>query len=633
MEVTKENFDEAFEVVKEAVNECDIMAFDTEFTGFSISIEDRGHDYDSIEDRYQKLKFVCSQCKAIQFGLTTFKWQPASKEYIAQCFNFYILKTGRKGENYILTMKADCMNFLAVNNFDFKKLYTSGITYERLSDSEKILKYGSDTKNLKLLSPENQKRKKQILKEVKKMVFGDSYELKYEFQSDLLKTMLTTIIKKKYPGIYTYYKKGDKLFKVIKGSKFVPISEQVNSIRDGIFDDESSGSDSTASNGLNLNKIEKTQGINAANKYKSEMGFSLVIDEMIKSKKPLVGHNCIYDICFMYDQFIAPLPDTFLDFSREWRKCFPEMYDTKYITHSYQGKIFFTTHLGSLYKKCRKDKSLRNMVKFSLDDAPIYNKYQEESQALLSAMNISHAHEAAFDAFMAGTVFLVTGKYREIGKAMELQKEARKAARKQLKSNGKPKKREMKAYEKDTGMETQISSCESRMSWMGLRGEKVNLEHIEDLRNKVVFDLSNRYFDFSEEFDGTEEGFNTNNVIWVRWAEKANDPPTVAQEDWLNNKIEYKSEKVNIIVSNIAEILSKFGDVTIAKDSLVSAYIEFTSVEPGIFKKRSKKLPLFQTKAVLKQIENKLKDKTGLDTFEVFPYKDAEKFCAKYIHE
>ena len=107
MEITKDNFDEAFETVCDAIKKCDVMAFDTEFTGFSISQEDRGHDYDSLEDRYQKLKYVCSRCKAIQFGLTTFKWQPHSKEYTAQSFSFYLLKSPNSMGDQTITMKPD----------------------------------------------------------------------------------------------------------------------------------------------------------------------------------------------------------------------------------------------------------------------------------------------------------------------------------------------------------------------------------------------------------------------------------------------------------------------------------------------------------------------------------------------
>lgn len=107
MEVTRDNFDEALEIVTEAIQKCDLMAFDTEFTGFSISEDDMGHDYDSIEDRYQKLKYVCERCKAIQFGLTTFKWHKESKEYIAQSFNFYLLKSPKSIDDKVITMKAD----------------------------------------------------------------------------------------------------------------------------------------------------------------------------------------------------------------------------------------------------------------------------------------------------------------------------------------------------------------------------------------------------------------------------------------------------------------------------------------------------------------------------------------------
>lgn len=42
------------------------------------------------------------------------------------------------------------------------------------------------------------------------------------------------------------------------------------------------------------------------------MGFTLVIEAIIKAKKPVVGHNCMYDWLYLYNQFIARLPETFL---------------------------------------------------------------------------------------------------------------------------------------------------------------------------------------------------------------------------------------------------------------------------------------------------------------------------------
>ena len=48
------------------------------------------------------------------------------------------------------------------------------------------------------------------------------------------------------------------------------------------------------------------------------MGWSLVIQEIINAKKPLVGHNCMYDWMYVYNQFIAQLPETYKEFIEHW---------------------------------------------------------------------------------------------------------------------------------------------------------------------------------------------------------------------------------------------------------------------------------------------------------------------------
>lgn len=45
------------------------------------------------------------------------------------------------------------------------------------------------------------------------------------------------------------------------------------------------------------------------------MGFSLVIEAIITGKKTIIGHNCMYDWLYLYNQFIDRLPDTYLEFA------------------------------------------------------------------------------------------------------------------------------------------------------------------------------------------------------------------------------------------------------------------------------------------------------------------------------
>jgi len=44
------------------------------------------------------------------------------------------------------------------------------------------------------------------------------------------------------------------------------------------------------------------------------MGFSLIVQMVINAKKPLIGHNMIYDIIYLYNQFIDDLPLTYQEF-------------------------------------------------------------------------------------------------------------------------------------------------------------------------------------------------------------------------------------------------------------------------------------------------------------------------------
>lgn len=52
--------------------------------------------------------------------------------------------------------------------------------------------------------------------------------------------------------------------------------------------------------------------------------------KMVSTKQPvLVGHNLIYDLCFLHTMFIGPLPDTLAGFQGRIRELFPRIVDTK----------------------------------------------------------------------------------------------------------------------------------------------------------------------------------------------------------------------------------------------------------------------------------------------------------------
>lgn len=72
MDVTRDNFVSLLPLIKHSIASADFIAFDTEFSGIfhlfltkliglSVGFEDKGHEYDTVEDRYQKLVHNCSR--------------------------------------------------------------------------------------------------------------------------------------------------------------------------------------------------------------------------------------------------------------------------------------------------------------------------------------------------------------------------------------------------------------------------------------------------------------------------------------------------------------------------------------------------------------------------------------------
>jgi hypothetical protein len=64
-----------------------------------------------------------------------------------------------------------------------------------------------------------------------------------------------------------------------------------------------------------------------------ELGFSRVIQLIMDCKKPLIGHNMMYDLGFIYRQFVSKdgsLPTNFDLFIKAWKTNFRQnIYDTK----------------------------------------------------------------------------------------------------------------------------------------------------------------------------------------------------------------------------------------------------------------------------------------------------------------
>ena len=144
--------------------------------------------------------------------------------------------------------------------------------------------------------------------------------------------------------------------------------------------------------------------------YIREMGFSLVVSELVNARKPIIGHNMIYDIAYLYNQFIDTLPETYPEFVREWYTRFPYLYDTKVLSSSLD--LFSRTGLDTIYEKCVTDPRIRTLLSVNFD---IKNGFVAYENAGIGA----HAHEAAYDAYMTGVAFAYMIRWKEPGNGLD----------------------------------------------------------------------------------------------------------------------------------------------------------------------------------------------------------------------
>jgi hypothetical protein len=133
---------------------------------------------------------------------------------------------------------------------------------------------------------------------------------------------------------------------------------------------------------------------------------------LIKAKKPLIGHNMLYDVLYLYQQFVADLPDTFLEFREKWVSLFPMTFDTKVLTSN--SGHFHRTDLGKAYEKCSLDGKMKaSNCKVQFDENQGFLRYGSPAAQKEERLQEAFYHEAAYDAYMTGFVFIQTLRFCE----------------------------------------------------------------------------------------------------------------------------------------------------------------------------------------------------------------------------
>ncbi|OAD03283.1 hypothetical protein MUCCIDRAFT_162862 [Mucor lusitanicus CBS 277.49] len=381
MEISRHQFLQKLPEVEKAIKECDFMAIDTELSGIdltmTLSLQGLHRPPTPVRlynmaDRYQEYKEATERFLIIQFGLCTFTWDEPSGRYIAKPFNFYIFPTSTTGQiqaNRVFMTQAQAFDFLTKQSFDFNKWVYQGIPYLTVAEEEAFVAAASkkmsdnmpdipiDDKERDFVNEAKQKIKDWIQADKTAEDEGVNITAKNAYQRRLIYQEA-----RKFEGLTAIGMQG--FIRVVR------LSEKQAKDRQKEKQD----------------RFEKDRA--------SAIGFRKVIDLISQSGKTMVGHNMLLDVCHIVGQFVEPLPETLPEFKALAHRLFPRMADTKYMCTA-EPELNAIFGSGTALESLRFETKKEQFKNPHIDMHPGFPRYLTEM-----------AHEAGYDAFMTGFVFL-----------------------------------------------------------------------------------------------------------------------------------------------------------------------------------------------------------------------------------
>jgi poly(A)-specific ribonuclease len=356
MDITKENFLELLPRIQKCISEAEFIAIDEEMTGINLSDPSLRYRKDeTIDARYLKMFPVANRFNIIQFGLCTFRKvelisddnkENAANAYVASPFNFYLFPSG--GQDIV--MSASSIDFLRKNGMNFQTWIGNGLTYvnERGEEflSKKFLDFNSKPQNaqpetlIHLTKQSDIEFMEAAMSGLKDMINDpDKFEFVFQSCNSYLRKVIYQQVELNFPDITLSKDKAGNF--MAKKNK----SEEEE---------------------LALKAIEKAEKMEL---FKAQMGFRLIFNSLTEAKKPIVGHNCLFDIMFAMRSFDLLPVNSFDDFRTRVHTKFPLIFDTKFIAEeafsSREGSNFDTTLEG-----CEKRfiKERENPVKITIEE-------------------------------------------------------------------------------------------------------------------------------------------------------------------------------------------------------------------------------------------------------------------------
>lgn len=365
MDVDRRNFYHELVGIIEAISSCDALCIDLEMSGISTKVDEDRFNMNMVQV-YAKAKEAAEAFTILQIGLTCASWDKEAHEYVTKTFNIplapsivgddlFSMELAGKIERQIC-FSSQTITFLQANNFDLTQVLMLGVPYLSVAETGQpvvtrwVKNKSSDYQdhiNILELKKETQNFCRLIRAKIQDWVTAKMFG---EERSDILN--LTS----PYDGRFSAFQK--RLVRQIVETDFFEY-QVCNKHGSMSMEVSRSNSKEDKKNGrimsLRSQALTKLTGFRhvwdaiTGKNFASKIDPEIIVGEgperilalrkrllasetRLHEKRPIiVGHNMLYDLCFLFKTFTGELPGTSKGFQELVRSKLPYIADTKYI--------------------------------------------------------------------------------------------------------------------------------------------------------------------------------------------------------------------------------------------------------------------------------------------------------------
>uniref|UniRef100_T1HJ73 Uncharacterized protein n=1 Tax=Rhodnius prolixus TaxID=13249 RepID=T1HJ73_RHOPR len=244
--------------------------------------------FDDGKESYLKIRDNLHNTVILKIGLSLFTLNEDSREYNANVYRFHLVPRPFGPIQTKLFFQSTNLHFLCCTKFDYNKCFYEGIPFLNEAQARLVKRMLTDRSLINTISKSLDYKdlanatahQSEVLVWLTASPYNDTYEIHVETDNPSYRYFLHHEIRRRFKETWTFNAEDNRLIIVKR------VTKEDRKIHELNIDDPAS----------------------SKNLIGSLLGFSKIFKLLMRSKKPLVGHDLFLDLLVMYNQFYQDLP-------------------------------------------------------------------------------------------------------------------------------------------------------------------------------------------------------------------------------------------------------------------------------------------------------------------------------------